>query len=161
MINILKQAGFKVCRENANLYLKYSIQKPEGDGAQDIIVFFTQRPQEQPVMTVFERAINYNVTGRDGLHYDYAQDDALRVNAIRVDSVEDIFATLNKFGYNIALPSVDPADNALNSEAAPFKPTSEQDEARERIKKDVKEMTKERTNEEANGYAAGRPEVTA
>jgi hypothetical protein len=141
MLEILKQAGFQVCRENASLYLKYQLSKEVvGDNEVFAIVLFNQDQQQAPLMTVFERVINHNVTDRNGLQVDYTQDDSMRVGSIRVNDVKDIFDTLNKLGYKISEPAIPAAQNGINVEESPIKPTAEQVEARERLEKDVEEL---------------------
>jgi hypothetical protein len=136
MINVLKNAGFKVCRENANLYLKYKLTEQS-----EIIVFFTSTPEGKVFMTVFERTVSYNVKSKEGINLDYTQDDALRCNSIAVNSVDEIFVTLGKFGYEIASPEPTvEGGSQLNSNESPIKPLVEQEEAKERIAKDIEEM---------------------
>jgi Holliday junction resolvase len=149
MLEILKQAGFKVCRENASLYLKKLVNSAEdGNSEIEIIVLFSQSNQGKPVMTVFERTKSWNVTTKDGIELDYAQDDALRVNSIALDNVEEIFAILNKFGYNIEMPSISKEQSEINEQESPIAPTVDQVEAGERVKKDAESLEQDRQSAE-------------
>jgi hypothetical protein len=141
MINNLQKEGFKIHRENRNLYFTKEIAKAGDEDKREVVLMFgADQKAGKTLMNIFERLTYLGKEKQGDYTVDESIDDIPRAMSMTVDTEQSVWSALQSFGYEVG-PKAEPATGEVIDPNGPiFTQSEEQKAAQERIDKAVAEV---------------------